>query len=871
MQETNINFTGLALTPYSDISPDGQLSVCAGLEFHGGALRPSILGGTKYTLPDDGKSYRMVYIHTTSSYQHFILAVGDDLYWADVKEGGLSVSPVGTFRGFSSVNSVGNTLVVLTTGGIHYSLWKEEEYHYIGQKPPEIGISFGLSTGVYERVSDAGSIEIIPDLPYSIDTNRQVILADKDNQREYITDVVWGAINRVIEGCSENNRFCMPFFVRAAYHMFGDGENVYTMLTPPVLLIPDSTGPKAFFSFENVEANKITGKVYGRAWASLLLASISTSFTSGIEKWSDIISSVDIFISPQVMRADTSGLISVLYGPKESDLTWHKPPSSYSIGSFYGSFTKTDFDWQLSSTTMKFFKIPMKEDDTFLQDLNGNMQFYKVRSIPIGKLSSFSGAGFIPVLEKSLGLGNIVQQESLPDKSDYQSHDSIIALNSHVYNQRLHLFNLERTLFSGFLPEHSWAYTNDGIGGEIMISVYISGEDGKTRVVQASSTGFNPSELGRFLYYPNVNANRMVIRGGGFSYDIPLQPHPFLNGAYYIFMDEGPSSASVVDPEPSNSPLSMSNKIYLSEVGNPFRFPLEGIYTIGTGKIYALSSIATALSQGQFGQFPLMAFCSDGNYAMSVNEEGRYSAVHPPLQRDVCVNPKAIVQTDSEVLFISSRGVMVTSGAAANCISSELDGVPELLPGEFENWLFPKGKPSDFFLTCSVAYDYTNRRIFFFPEEKHEASGYVYSIDDGFWSSMVLGSVVSSINVFPYSFIQVNAGTILMLSDTYSYEGVLQEGLIYTRPVKMGSFHLKRLLRLSLQGVFSNQQKVSIYVSNECKDWHYIGTSSSSCIDSLRGRPAKYWRFVIETKLLPSESITSLRVHFDPRKERRLR
>lgn len=866
MQESNINFTGVALTPYSDISPDGQLSVCAGLEFHGGSLRPSMLGGTKYTLPSDGKSYRMIHIHTTSAYSHFILSVGDDLYWADVREGNLSVSRIGTFSGFSSANSVGNTLIVLTSGGIHYSLWKDGSYNYIGQKPPEIGMSFGLSTTIYDRPADTGSVVIEPELDYTGST-RQIFISDNDDQRKYITDVVWGAINRVIEGCSENNRFCMPFFVRAAYRRF-DGS--YTMLSAPILMIPDSVGPKALFTFEKKESRKLTGKIYARAWASLLVASLSSNFSNDIASWGDIISSLDIFISPQVMRADSSEELYVLYGQAESELTWHKPPSSYSIGCFYGSgspFTRMDFDWQLSSTTMKYFKIPMKDEEAFLQDLNGSMQFYKVRSISLGQLSSLSSGGFFPVLDKNLELSNLPQQESLPDSEDYQSHDSLISQHSHVYNQRLHLFDLQRMLFHGFSPENSWTYTDDGNGGNVTVSVVLSAEDGGTRVVRASSSGFHLSQLGRFLYYPNINASRMIISGGGFSYDIPLQPHPLLNGAYYIFMDTEPSRSSVSVPSVSDLPVNMSNKVYTSEVGNPFYFPLEGIYTVGSGKIYGISSIATALSQGQFGQFPLMIFCSDGNYAMSVNEEGRYSAIHP-MQRDVCVNPDAIVQTDSEVLFISSRGVMATSGASASCISSELDGVPEQLPSKFEMWLHPKGKPGDFFRTCRVAYDYTSRRIIFFPPQG--GSCYIYSIDGAFWSSNAFGSVVSAINVFPYSYVQLSDGQILNLSDVYGYEGAKRQCLIYTRPVKLGSFQLKRILRMSVQGTFSSEQKISVYVSNDCLSWHYIGTSESSEI-VLRGRPSKYFRFVIEASLSPAENISALRIHYETRKERRLR
>lgn len=867
MQETNITFKGLALTPYSDVSPDGQLSACVGLEFHGGSLRPSVLGGTEYTLPKDANTYRMVHIHTTSAYSHFILSSGSTLYWADVKQGALTTAEVGSFPGFTSVNSVGNTLVVLSSSGIHYCLWKDGGYSYIGQNPPEIDMSFGLQTTMYDNVSDQGTITIVPEGSYSANPSSQIVIDDSDNQRQYITDTVWAAINKVMDRCAENNRFCMPFFVRAAYRRY-DGS--YTRLTAPVLMIPDSVGPKALFTFSSIQKDKVSGKVYGRAWASQLVASIASSFASAMESWADIISSVDIFVSPQVMRADTAETISLLYGTTDGESGFRYPPSSYGIASFSSSgtdFVKKNFDWQFSSTTMKYFDLPMKDEASFLQDLNGNLQFYKVRSIAVGQLQSLSGNGFQPVLDKSFDFSNISQQESLPDSSDYQSHDLLTSTHSHVYNQRLHLFNLERTLFQGFKPENAWTYTNDGSGGQVNIFVYVACEDGSTRIVKASSTASRLSQLGRFLYYPDVNASRMVITGGGFNYDIPLQPHPLLNGAYHIFMDNDPLPSYTAQPSVSNSPISLSNKVYTSEVGNPFYFPLEGIYTVGSGQIYGLSSIATALSQGQFGQFPLMIFCSDGNYAMSVNSEGRYSAIHP-MQRDVCVNPDAIVQTDSEVLFISSRGVMVTSGSSAQFISSQLDGVPEVLPSAFGTWITPGEKPAEFFRTCRVAYDYANRRIVFFPDSG--SACYVYSMEDAAWSSVAWGSIQSAINQFPYSFVQKDAHTIYMLSDTYTYQGEPQQGLVYTRPLKMGTLQLKSIHRISVHGVFSSPQKISFYISNDCHTWHLLGTSAASTV-FMAGRSAKYWRIAVHTNLTPAENISELRIQYQPRKERRYR
>lgn len=72
MTEKQISFSGLNLTPYSDISPDGQLSASVGLEIHDGSIRPSVLAGEKYILPQSHNSAKLLYIHSATSYSHFI-------------------------------------------------------------------------------------------------------------------------------------------------------------------------------------------------------------------------------------------------------------------------------------------------------------------------------------------------------------------------------------------------------------------------------------------------------------------------------------------------------------------------------------------------------------------------------------------------------------------------------------------------------------------------------------------------------------------------------------------------------------------------------------------------------------------------------
>ena len=113
-----------------------------------------------------------------------------------------------------------------------------------------------------------------------------------------------------------------------------------------------------------------------------------------------------------------------------------------------------------------------------------------------------------------------------------------------------------------------------------------------------------------FLYYPNVNAYKAVIvswYGFPSCYEVQLEQHGFLNGAFYFAGWDNPGMSGSMPSASSNADrtIDIPNKIYTSEVNNPFVFPVLGINTVGTGEIKGICSAAKALSEGQFGQFPL--------------------------------------------------------------------------------------------------------------------------------------------------------------------------------------------------------------------------------------------------------------------------
>ena len=82
----SIRFRGLSLAKDEQAVQNGELSLCANVELHDAALRPSVLSGTKLSTPltapnkdwdetaaTDARSViDLIYVHKTASYTHLL-------------------------------------------------------------------------------------------------------------------------------------------------------------------------------------------------------------------------------------------------------------------------------------------------------------------------------------------------------------------------------------------------------------------------------------------------------------------------------------------------------------------------------------------------------------------------------------------------------------------------------------------------------------------------------------------------------------------------------------------------------------------------------------------------------------------------------
>ena len=270
-------------------------------------------------------------------------------------------------------------------------------------------------------------------------------------------------------------------------------------------------------------------------------------------------------------------------------------------------------------------------------DIRSCSNFYFIKSI---KLDELAVERTIIGIEEDY-LQSLVTREVMTD--DFDSHDVLIPQYSFAYNSRLNIANLKKKLYDTFNAGAMFCYTDGYVknfsdtspttvdGTELWGVSFFIKQDGRDIIVSGEAFAMSKEARLLFFYYPNVNAYKAVFYMWQYFpsvYEVPLEAHGFLNGAYYFGGWDNATKTTSLPSESSEAirTIDVPNKIYTSEVNNPFHFPVLGINTVGTGTILGISAAAKAMSQGQFGQFPLYAFTTEGVWALEVSSTGSYSA-----------------------------------------------------------------------------------------------------------------------------------------------------------------------------------------------------------------------------------------------------
>lgn len=930
----DIQYTGYATEPSDYECPDGQLETSINIINEDGQLKPLFQPSQLAELPS---GYIIICLHNTSYFTHHIIQKEQSFYWINEPEKGTIFTEsdfttsnlLKTYENnitIHDVKTIGNTLVILASDSIHYFIWKNNNYTYIGSHIPELPLSFGLQ-GTCETSEELFDIDLTSH--YKSETG---IYALNDEDKSIVTSQVMAKTNKLIaDKYTNGNQFIFPFFVRYAYRLY-DGS--LTMHSAPLLMTCVSNdNPVASIA-------AITNKIGTNAFIlhhckvhvalfQLDFAVVAQKYIDKLKDWSDIVSSVDIFVSAPLYTYDQSGEIKcIMEYPQyyKNNYCVCKANHGAEYSKYYQFHSMSNFLWYgKNGQSPFFFELPMKSSQKQRDNITTASQFYLLKSY---KLSQLTTERKIIEIENGY-FKSLVNREVMTD--DYDSHSVIAAKYGFEYNSRLNIAGINRVLPPAFHMSAMLPFTNgflqktsDGNVDTtyetqkqtISMFVYIkyNGKEIVARSYDLADTFvglMSEAEFGKFtpqvfLYYPNVNAYKAVIYFHEYinnntideieritCREIPLEQHPMLNGAYFFGdWEQNPgtevswSNVNKGSSLHSARSIDIPNKIYTSEVNNPFTFTANGISTVGTGNIIGISSAVKALSQGQFGQFPLYAFTTEGVWALEVSDTGTYIA-RQPVTRDVCINPYSITQIDNAVLFATERGIMHISGSQTQCITDsifseapfnvlELPGIDQLHNklGHNVDACMPIKPFNNFLAGCQMVYDYVHQRIFVYNPTKENGTplytyAYVFSLKSKMWG-MVFTNLASTINAYPKALAMTHDNKLVSFSET---DDDVCKALYITRPLKLEAADVhKTISELIQRGHFQRGDVGTVlYGSRDLYTWHIVWSSKDHYLRGFRGTPYKYFRIAGLATLTNGKSIFGASINYQHRHTNQLR
>lgn len=778
MENVKIQFKGITRNTDDGICPDGECMELINAKVNNSSIEPI---GNPIQLKQTVHTYKEIYHHANAKRY---IGITEDGQMYEMPEDLSSETIMTEDVKAKSIQFIGNTVSVLTDTGVKYLLFKNDGYVYLGSLPdlPEISITQNYT--VHTEKSD-----------------NQIVYGRgaSEEERDTFNQSVYGYYLKCISKLNKEAFYIHATEVRIAYRLF-DGS--YVKHSPVRLLYfsPDKSikvnigGPggrvkeltfsgrnemqytgESAFSRESDETGRLTEYIWFSVMGFSLSFSISNWGDTDLSNWSDIIASIDVFSTPSMP--------------------------------YWGSVASNAEEIQ-----------PNPGDLMMSRSL-----FYKI--------GQFNLNGEYGQDDKDVSSDMMATREALDD--DQGTHNFIMPQKAYSYNNKLHLYNYSQKLFEGYIKDYIYdAHTSYPGNGSIAITVYINTTNGG-KVVKKSFSGVDiPDIFPSFLVYPDYRAYKMVVvikySGNIRSNTYFLKPHGTLNLAYYFngtlsgYFDVEPNKIenwakleTLVSPVNDNE--SYDNVLKVSNVNNPFFFPSDQTYQFQT-PIVGVQSNVIAMSQGQFGQFPLYVFTKDGIYAMSVGSGTLAYSTQTPVTRDVCNNPDSICGLDTMVAFSTERGLMVIDGATTQLISEKIYGfLPSCsisspiitrilavagLDSCLSSVVFP-----DYLETAKVGYNYETKEVV--VANGDFLYSYVYSLKTGEWHK-ISQQIDSFVNSYPYTWAMI--GTQIL--DLNNMHRSVSKIALVTRPIKMGTLTHKRILQTALRGIVKRSLS-DLYIKGE--------------------------------------------------------
>ena len=367
-QRMKLQYGGIGTDGDGLMAADGELAACLGLE--------TIAGGSKATslrhapealslMPDDEVTqWRALRLHRMTGRQVLLLRrdftidnVERKRYsYLEVTQGypaeldGEDLSGSHDIAGLygvdvEQVSYVGNTLICRAADGeLHYLVWKDAAYKYLGTQIPDLKITFGLQqtltrfytnheTLLQTNIKDAedeaedylSKEDFYPTQLWSqlklgyVSPSHFTIPEDK---RADVTETIMAKVNKAVAECHAKGFFAQPFLVRYAIRMYDGTETMHSVpvLMPVAMPTMGVAMPHAVVEYVEEPSPAKFGWYVRLVRAALDMAADATQKTA-LEEWSDIVKGITIGVSAPIYTYDPAGMVKDVagypYGSKE--------------------------------------------------------------------------------------------------------------------------------------------------------------------------------------------------------------------------------------------------------------------------------------------------------------------------------------------------------------------------------------------------------------------------------------------------------------------------------------------------------------------------------------------------------------------------
>lgn len=679
---SRIQLRGISRTPSDRMTEDGGCAESLNVSLDHSELAPSFIPEDvtkELGLPDDLQAEK-VFVHKAANYEHYVAQFENKVIaYADGKSHLLATLSFG--ESVNDINAVGNIVIIATSESVYYVLWKATEYVYIGNQLPVPAIQIEVVGNNDETFfgKDGGGVRI-PGADGSIPGMTAIASFEKGAWEEAargvaenedvnaafqeMTSNFWASVQQLKNKIGKWGHFSCPRLVRYAIKLY-DGSYVYH--SAPILI---GAGEKEWLTAASGPVMPDGTRLRLTYSINLFYRAIAKLVSWEVEGWEDIIEGVDIFISTDIAFPNIN----------ESFATCDNGGGKVYFKGYDEAFEKTK------------------------EEVLSKVLFYKIESIAVRDLDSLKAGIDLHRQDFVEQAEDLVVQERLTP--DYMTSHKVIPRTMELYNNSL-LVNAAKIEMPNPYPLLNGLFCNSRLdavydnfqepktyqmkfrmrrnNGEEYSIMARNPQGGFDLVTPLISNGA-PSALEKHWYarpmawisYPDVNCYQVdLFTGGGDVVQIPMSQHPGLSVSYAFvgldeFIEDGPTAADVEYDFSEKKTYEVTNQVMMSEMNNPFVFPAGRRNTLQSS-ILGVAIATSALSQGQFGQFPLYVFTEDGIWAMETAADGSF-VTSKPLSRDVCVNPDSITSIDNAVIFVTDKGVMLLQGSQVVNISPNMNG-----------------------------------------------------------------------------------------------------------------------------------------------------------------------------------------------------